>query len=170
MRLASSPFRVDQNAYMNKRMEDRKVFLQRKNDKINNKKLLSGMIGKPDFDLVTPDVIKSTHDPEKKLALELRSTLKTLAVVCNEEATVRDILDAECNYIIKAFPVMALHAEKMQNSRLANILLLKSRPLSYIFYVFDIPLYYLNNICFFLLVYLTIEPRLRVLYQEYQEM
>ena len=83
------------------------------------------MMGKPDFDLVTPAVIKATDDPKKKLALELRSTLKTLATVCNEEATVRDILEAECDYIVKVFPVVALHAEQMERS--PRYFIIKSR-------------------------------------------
>lgn len=115
-RLLNSPFRIDLEAQFLKRKEEYIHFMQRKAEKMNCKMIVANMTGKPTFDLVTPDDLKrSKAPPEQKLALELRSTLKDLAVTYQEEERLRNFQEQEYEYILKSFPAVAVEEERINS-------------------------------------------------------
>jgi hypothetical protein len=112
MRLTkNSPFHTDINAVITSSKEKRQRKERRAAQVAHSRNPIISMIGRPDHDPVTKEVIDGTKSEEVKNALTLRQTRLRVHTLSHEIATLASLNAAEMERINMKFPFVAMQCE-----------------------------------------------------------
>ena len=121
-RTVFSPYNVDFLKERITAIEQKDIVDKRKSQILIANKSIKNMNGIPEHTFCTIETIKAQPYPEYKIALEHNMTLENMVATLKEENRIKRLIEKECDYIEKNFPVVAMHLAKKQEDDSSLIL------------------------------------------------